>query len=337
MKKKPTFGGASTARSHVRYRFFHEDVGLLAPVLDSSMYLMPVGLGGTVTRLNRRQRAIEGMRSHGGLLSSISDPNRQRRDTADAPGTSTDISALDESKQLALNGIWRTQPIYTLQGPPETGKTKLLETMTTRLLEMDVSTQVLITPHSHEAVRHVHRNLSARIASLPATTRPIVVRLDDNDDNDHVRRTAGRLAHVIAKSALAELAPSHTRARLIAADIEKGSPPTRDIRSPESVVRQAANAVFAKCNSGELAQMLEDNRRFDWSIIEEAGKAHGFDLALALQASYRILMIGDQEQLPPLTSRRWRPVSRAPAYFERAEERSRFCSWPGWSGVSRTG
>ena len=179
------------------------------------MYLMPVGLGGTVTRLNRRQRAIEGMRSHGGLLSSISDPNRQRRDTADAPGTSTDISALDESKQLALNGIWRTQPIYTLQGPPETGKTKLLETMTTRLLEMDVSTQVLITPHSHEAVRHVHRNLSARIASLPATTRPIVVRLDDNDDNDHVRRTAGRLAHVIAKSALAESAPSHTRARAL--------------------------------------------------------------------------------------------------------------------------
>jgi hypothetical protein len=287
--------------SGVRYRFFHEDAGLQAPVLDSSMYLMPVGLAGTVAQLNRRQRAIEGMRSHGGLLSAISDPDHQRRDTADAPGTSTDISALDGSKQLALNGIWRTQPIYALQGPPGTGKTKLLETMTTRLLEMDVSTQALITAHSHEAVRHVHRNLSARIASLPATTRPIVVRLDDKDDNDHVRRTAGRLAHVIAKSALAESAPSHIRerARLIAADIEKGSPPTRDIRSLESLVRQAANVVFATSNSGELAQMLEDNRRFDWSIIEEAGKAHGFDLALALQASYRVLMIGDQEQLPP--------------------------------------
>lgn len=89
-------------------------------------------------------------------------------------------------------------------------------------------------------------------------------------------------------------------------------------------MRQAANVVFATCNSDELAQMLEDNRRFDWSIIEEAGKAHGFDLALALQASYRILMISDQEQLPPLTSRRWRRCFASPCGF-------------GWSGVSRTG
>jgi AAA domain/Protein kinase domain len=287
--------------SGIRYRFFHEDAGLPAPVLDSRMFLMPVGLAGTVAQLYRRQRAIEAMRSHGGLLSAISDPDRERRDTADAPGTSPDISALDQSKQLALNGIWQTQPVYAVQGPPGTGKTKLLETMTTRLLETDVSTQALITAHSHEAVRHVHRNLSARISSLPPATRPIVIRLDDKDDNDHVRHAAGRLALAIAKSQLAAEAPSHIRDRadLIASDIKEGSPPTRDIRSLESLVRQAANVVFATSNSGELAQMLEDNRRFDWSIIEEAGKAHGFDLALALQASYRVLMIGDQEQLPP--------------------------------------
>jgi hypothetical protein len=116
-----------------------------------------------------------------------------------------------------------------------------------------------------------------------------------------VRRTTGRLAGAIAESRLAAAAPSHIleRARVIAADLEGGKPATRDIRSLESLVRQAANVVFATSNSGELSQMLEDNRRFDWSIIEEAGKAHGFDLALALQASYRVLMIGDQEQLPP--------------------------------------
>ena len=34
-------------------------------------------------------------------------------------------------------------------------------------------------------------------------------------------------------------------------------------------------------------------------IIEEAGKAHGFDLALPLQAGHRWLLIGDHKQLPP--------------------------------------
>jgi superfamily I DNA and/or RNA helicase len=37
---------------------------------------------------------------------------------------------------------------------------------------------------------------------------------------------------------------------------------------------------------------------FDWSIIEEAGKAHGFDLVLPLQTGHRWLLIGDQNQLP---------------------------------------
>ncbi len=285
----------------VRYRFFHEDAGLAAPIVDSEMYLMPLGLAGTVAQLKRRQRAIEELRSHGGLLSAISDPDHERRDTTDAPGTSAAILDLDESKQLALNGIWRTQPIYTLQGPPGTGKTKLLETMAARLLEIDVSTQALITAHSHEAVRHVQGNLSAQIADLPELSRPIIVRLDDKNDPDHVRRTAARLARAIVQSDLANSAPSHIleRAKSIVTEIEKGGPQTRDVRSLESLVQQAANVVFATSNSGELAQMLEQNRRFDWSIIEEAGKAHGFDLALALQASYRVLMIGDQEQLPP--------------------------------------
>ena len=290
------FAQASQHPAGVRYRFYHEDPGL-PPTPGALMYLMPRGLAGTVAQLKRRQRAIDGMRSHAGLLSAIADPTYERRDTGDTPGSSDAISALDESKQEAIRGIWGTQPLYTLQGPPGTGKTRLLETMTMRLLERDASVQVLVTAHSHEAVRNVLRKLSSRIAETKPTTGPIVIRLDDDDDEDHVRRTAARLARAVAESPLTRMAPPHLaeRARDTAADLTLGKPPPRDVRSFEALVRQAANVVFATSNSGELARMLEDNRRFDWSIIEEAGKAHGFDLALALQASYRILLIGDQE------------------------------------------
>jgi hypothetical protein len=297
----------------MRYRFVR-DAGLPPPAPGSKMYLMPAGLAGTVEQLKRRRNAIERMSSHGQLLSAISDPDRQRRDTLEKPGTSAAIGALDDSKRAALEAIWQTQPLYTLQGPPGTGKTRLLETMAARLLELDGSVQVLITAHSHEAVRHVRNKLSERVSKQPADKRPIIVRLDDSDDPDHVRRATERIAEAVATSTLAQQSPVYIleRARSVAADLTQSKPATGDIRSLEALVRQSANVVFATSNSGELARMLEDNRRFDWSIIEEAGKAHGFDLALALQASSRVLMIGDQQQLPPFNYSAFEDLFREP-------------------------
>jgi hypothetical protein len=39
-------------------------------------------------------------------------------------------------------------------------------------------------------------------------------------------------------------------------------------------------------------KFADRGRRFDWSVIEEAGKAHGFDMAAALRESHRLLLIG---------------------------------------------
>jgi superfamily I DNA and/or RNA helicase len=38
---------------------------------------------------------------------------------------------------------------------------------------------------------------------------------------------------------------------------------------------------------------------YDWVVIEEAGKAHGIDLVLPMQAGSRWLLLGDSRQLPP--------------------------------------
>lgn len=299
--------------SGMRYRFVR-DAGLPPPTPGTKMYLMPAGLAGTVEQLKRRRDAIERMSSHGRLLAAIANPDRQRRDTLETPGISDAVSKLDESKQRALGAIWQTQPLYALQGPPGTGKTRLLETMAARLLELDGSAQILVTAHSHEAVRHVRNKLSERISTQPADKRPIVVRLDDEDDLDHVRRATERIAQAVANSELARQSPLHIleRARDVAADLAQAKPATGELRSLEALVRQSANVVFATSNSGGLARMLEDNRRFDWSIIEEAGKAHGFDLALALQASSRVLMIGDQQQLPPFNYSAFEDLFREP-------------------------
>src|SRR6185295_2775578 len=65
------------------------------------------------------------------------------------------------------------------------------------------------------------------------------------------------------------------------------------------LVKRAAGITYATTTAGNLAALADSTQTFDWSIVEEAGKAHGFDLALPLQSGHRWLLIGDQRQLPP--------------------------------------
>jgi superfamily I DNA and/or RNA helicase len=70
-------------------------------------------------------------------------------------------------------------------------------------------------------------------------------------------------------------------------------------RSLEGLVMRAANLVFATTNSGDLERLIEERGQFDWTIVEEAGKATGCELVPPLMLSHRRLLIGDHKQLPP--------------------------------------
>src|SRR5690606_22897989 len=65
------------------------------------------------------------------------------------------------------------------------------------------------------------------------------------------------------------------------------------------LVRRGASLTYCTTSAGDLEELADGAQSFDWSIVEEAGKAHGFDLALPLQAGHRWLLIGDPKQLPP--------------------------------------
>lgn len=270
-------------------------------------------LGGTVALLRRRNRAIEGLASHAALLSTLSDPLSARREI-DA-GDSPDVGDLDESKREAMSGIWATQPLYLVQGPPGTGKTRLIESFVGEQLASDPATQILITAHSNHVVDEMKRKVKERLTLRGLD--PIVIRLDKDDDSAGVPRTSAELARGLAASDMARRAPEALRRRLdaVARDEQAASP---DIRSLRALVQQAANVTIATSNSGDLARMSEQGRRFDWSVMDEAGKAHGSDLALALQASHRLLMIGDHKQLPPFNSETFKKLLGEPLRVRKA-------------------
>jgi superfamily I DNA and/or RNA helicase len=65
------------------------------------------------------------------------------------------------------------------------------------------------------------------------------------------------------------------------------------------MILRAANVVFATTNSAAVEQLIEERGLFDWTIVEEAGKATGPELLSPLLLSHRRLMIGDHRQLSP--------------------------------------
>jgi AAA domain-containing protein len=65
------------------------------------------------------------------------------------------------------------------------------------------------------------------------------------------------------------------------------------------MILRAANLVFATTNSFAIERLIEERGLFDWTIVEEAGKATGGELLSPLLLSHRRLMIGDHKQLPP--------------------------------------
>ncbi|RWA58066.1 AAA domain-containing protein [Mesorhizobium sp.] len=278
--------------------------------------------GGTLAQIRRRHKAIEDMRLFEDLLRLVATPREVTRNNSDALPAAKAVIKLDVSKLTALKQLWKTQPSFAIQGPPGTGKTTLIKAFADRLFNIDSSAQILITAHSHHTVDDVRDKLSTLFADHDNQHRPIVLRLGaDDGDNDGPEKVTETLLSQLHDSELARGAPDYLQDRLSAAVGEGGSRTSEadtDVRTMQVLVQDAANLTFSTLNSPDLADLAGRGRRFDWSIIEEAGKAHGFDMATALQESHRLLLIGDHHQLPPFNVRRFTDLLGDPLKVRKA-------------------
>jgi hypothetical protein len=171
-------------------------------------------------------------------------------------------------------------------------------------------------------VDDVRSKLSELFASNDNHHRPIVLRLGaDDGDSDGSERVTETLLSQLNESDLARRAPAYLQDRLSSAVEDGGSRTAEadtDVRTMQVLVQDAANLTFSTLNSPDLADLAARGRRFDWSIIEEAGKAHGFDMATALQESHRLVLIGDHHQLPPFNVRRFTDLLGDPLKVRKA-------------------
>ena len=270
-------------------------------------FLRAFGLFGQMSLIKRRKRAIDRLGAHGYLLRALQYPAYTFLDSGSPLPLKIDPEKIDEAKSAAMRSIWRTRPIFALQGPPGTGKTTLVASLLGQIFQDDAVAQVLVTAQAHAAVDVLRDKVTAEIAELPAP--PLAVRLqrtkgDVTPDPDYVEQVAWRiLAHSVASLGEEPIRqPLQSRwletAQEVMHALNRGDTEGH-AKDLAELVKRAAGITYCTTTAGNLAELADSTQTFDWSIVEEAGKAHGFDLVLPLQTGHRWLLIGDQKQLAP--------------------------------------
>lgn len=290
------------------YRF----IGTNRPDLSDDLYLVPEDAVGRDAQLRRRLKALGALRSHSELLKVLTRPARELAQSHDAPLPEAALAGLDDSKRTALQRITAILPLFLVQGPPGVGKTRLARQLVSGRYAGDVAIRLLLSAQSNAAVDHLLSEVVPEL--LQETEAPLIVRCrsgrETEDRSDlSVPNVSRSILTSMASSDLVQSARPRLRDELMKLEksalrearpkSQSGTRAPPGVRNFEGVVMRAANLVFATTNSADLERLLDERSQFDWTVIEEAGKATGSELIAPQLLSHRRLMIGDHKQLPP--------------------------------------
>lgn len=284
------------------------------------------GMFGQVALIRRRNEAIGRLQNHSYLLRSLSAPGQVFMDTGPLPLPQEVLSEkVDSAKQAVMRDVLRTRPIYALQGPPGTGKTTMVAHLLRQIFRDDPVAQVLLAAQAHGAVDVLRAKVrDEAFGDVPETDQPLAIRIGTGEGDES--GFAGSVQDVAAQaltSSVGRLKASKNLTVLqgewiqgaenMIAGISGG---LMDDECSEfcALLKRGANITYCTTSAGDLEELARSVQSFDWAIIEEAGKCHGFDLALPLQAGHRWLLIGDHNQLPPY---RWEDYSKALVNLDR--------------------
>lgn len=285
------------------------------PNLRNPVFI-PGDFVGRDAQLRRRLKALRALADHSELLRMLVDPRLRILESHETVKSDAIFAALDESKQAAMRAIVSTLPLFLVQGPPGVGKTRLVRDLVTEIFTDDATGRVLLTAQSNAAVNHLMNELQDVLSA--GSERALIVRCQPRESKDdagpyEISHKSQTLLEKLAKSRLVTEGPPHLQSamRELVAPSSDGERPTSGKTKPtygrqafEGLIVRAANVVFATTNAFELERLIDERGQFDWSIVEEAGKATGGELLAPLLLSYRRLMIGDHKQLSPFGSER---------------------------------
>jgi serine/threonine protein kinase len=276
-------------------------------------YLRAYGHHGQMTLIERRKNAIERLQEHSYLLCSLAQPGQVWIDTKQEKLPYELPSRIDTRKTAVIKDILRVRPIYALQGPPGTGKTTLVAHLLREILTEDPVAQILVTAQAHGAVDVLRDKVSNEaFEGVDEALLPLAVRLGGREDEDGIAAEGTveqvalmlllRVEEWLAKHPLDSQIQAQwgeLLIKLLSAAKSRTPGEAGAFAEFQQLVKRGANIIYCTTSARDLEILAKDNQSFDWTVVEEAGKVHGCDLALPLQAGHRWLLLGDHKQLPP--------------------------------------
>lgn len=269
------------------------------------LLLRPNESSGDSKSMQRRNKMLARLAEHDELLSVLSSPLVSARKSHDCR-PSLDPNLLDESKQRALLEIIDVLPMYFLQGPPGTGKTHLVSQLVKHIVATTRSPRLLISAQGHDPINNLMAKITEEFEHYEVDHAPMMVRSSGRRDKQikgptQLDQQAISLMQRVMESSLFQSAPEGLQSKIcqLQTKLKKVEEGARfPDKALESLIFRSANIVFSTTNSGDLEELLDMSAHFDWSIVEEAGRATGLELLAPLMLSHRRLLIGDAQQLP---------------------------------------
>jgi DNA polymerase III delta prime subunit len=223
-----------------------------------------------------------------------------------------------DGQRRALVGASRSRDLFLIQGPPGTGKTTVIAALL-RYFTTERGARVLLTSKGHRAVDnaldrlgsgdlHVLRLGQAGKVSGAGQEVRLADVVSDAERDVPRRHLAARTALHDRVESLADASASLGPGRLTRSQAARALAALRDwgrlLEQPGALAEllvETADVVAATAigvNSGRDGAGTAE-LDFDVVIVDEAGQAQLTDLIVPLSRAPIVILVGDQQQLPP--------------------------------------